>query len=230
VGTINYRPTIGGPAAASVEGGMMQKVRMLLVCATAGFLGIVAAAQQTSPAAAPANRSTTQRPSGVTPAYRPVATVQDLMAGMIDPASKVVFKAVSSEIGPNGTVETAPKNEEEWTVVRRNALMMVEGANLLMMPGRHMAPPQFAKLHNDGELSPAEIEIRVAKDRGTWNRLAGEFRQAALVALKAAESKKTQDFSAANEAVDTACETCHLRYWYPDQEKLLQDAPKPGNF
>lgn len=206
----------------------MQKVRMLLVCATAGFLGIVATAQQqTAPTGAPAKRSTTQRPSGVASAYRPVATVQDLMAGMIDPASKVVFKAVSSEVTPNGTVETAPKNEEEWTVVRRNAVMMVEGANLLMMPGRHVAPPQFANQHNEGELAPAEIEMRVAKERAAWNKLAAEFRQAALVALKAADSKKIQDFGPANEAVDTACENCHLRFWYPDQEKLLKNAPKP---
>lgn len=206
----------------------MQKVRMILVCATAGFLGIVATAQQqTSPTGAPDKRPTTQRPSGVTSVYRPVATVQDLMVGMINPASQVVFKAVSSEETPSGTVETAPKNEEEWTVVRRNAVMMVEGANLLMMPGRPIALPQFANQHNEGELAPAEIEIRVAKERATWNKLAAEFRQAALMALKAADSKRTQDFDPANEAVDTACENCHLRFWYPDQEKLLRDAPKP---
>jgi hypothetical protein len=206
---------------------MMQKVRMLLVCATAGFLGIVATAQQTSPTAAPAKRSTPQRPSGIASRYRPAATVQDLMAAMINPASQVVFKAVSSEETPNGTVETAPKNEQEWTVVRRSAVMMVEGANLLMMPGRHMALPQFATQHNEGELAPAEIEMRVAKERAAWNKLAAEFRQAALVALKAVDSKRTQDFNPANEAVDAACENCHLRFWYPDQEKLLQDAAKP---
>lgn len=206
----------------------MQKIRTLVVCATAGFFGVVATAQQQAPPkGAPAKRPTAQRPSGVSTAYHADATVQELMVGMIDPASKVVFKAVSSEIGVNGTVETAPKNEAEWTVVRRNAVMMVEGANLLMVPGRHMALPQFASQHNEGELSPAEIEIMVAKEPAVWNKFAAEFRQAALVALKAADSKKTQDFSPANEAIDAACESCHLRYWYPEQEKLLQDAAKP---
>ncbi|MQA29196.1 MAG: hypothetical protein GEU82_05060 [Luteitalea sp.] len=208
----------------------MQRAQMLLVCATAGLAGIVATAQQTPPGPAPARRSTARRPAGARSPYRPAATVQDLMAGMIDPASKVVFRAVSSEVTTSGTVETAPETDGEWAVVRKNALMMVEGANLLMMPGRRIALPQFANQHNDGELAPAEIEIRVAKARGEWNKLAAEFRAAALVALKAADDRKTDDFSGANEALDTACESCHLRFWYPDQEKLLQDAPKPGQF
>jgi hypothetical protein len=158
--------------------------------------------------------------------YRPAATVQDLMARIIDPASKVVFKAVSSEETANGIVETAPKNDAEWAVVRHNALLMVEGANLLLMPGRHIAVPAAAHTHNEGELAPAEIEVRVAKDRAAWNRFATSFRSAALQALKAAEGRKTQDFGPAGEAVDNACENCHLRFWYPDQEELLKNAPK----
>ena len=156
-----------------------------------------------------------------------MATVQDLMAGIIDPASKIVFKAVSSEETANGVVETAPKNDEEWAVVRRNAVLMVEGANLLLTPGRHMAPPAAAHKHNEGELAPAEIEVRVAKERAAWNRFAAGFRDAALLSLKAAEGRKTQDFGPAGEAVDNACENCHLRFWYPDQDQLLLNAPKP---
>ena len=203
----------------------MQKVRMLMVCATAGFLGMVATAQQPSPTAAPA-KPAVPRPAAAATATQAVATVQDLMVGMIDPASKLVFKAVSSEVTPTGTVETAPKNDREWAIVRRNAAMMVEGANLLTMPGRHIAAALFANEHADGELSPAQIEVRVAKERPAWNKFVAEYRQAALLALKAADAKKTDDFSPANEAVDTACENCHLKFWYPDQEELLKNAPK----
>ncbi len=59
--------------------------------------------------------------------------------------------AVSSEVTPTGVVETVPKNDAEWALVRRHALMM-------------------------------------------------------------------------GEALDTACESCHLRFWYPDQERLLKNA------
>jgi hypothetical protein len=190
------------------------------------FLGSVALAQQ-APAPAAAKPLAKPAVAGTGSATRPMATIQDLMAGIIDPASKIVFKAVSSEETDKGVVETAPKNDEEWSVVRRNAVLMVEGANLLLTPGRHIAPPAAAHKHNDGELAPAEIEVRVAKERMAWNKFATEFRAAALQSLKAAESRKTDDFGPAGEAVDTACENCHLKFWYPDQDQLLLNAPKP---
>jgi hypothetical protein len=106
------------------------------------FLGSIALAQPQAPPAGVAARPPAKSPvTARASPYRPIATVQDLMAGMIDPASKVVFKAVSSDVTADGVVETAPKNDDEWAVVRRNALMMVEGANLLMISGRHIAPP-----------------------------------------------------------------------------------------
>jgi hypothetical protein len=207
---------------------MMHRVHVIQIVAVTAFLGSVAIAQQPGPAASAAAKPPVKPAVAATASvYRPAATVQDLMSGIIDPASKVVFKAVSTEETPNGIVETAPKNDEEWAAVRKNALMMVEGANLLLMPGRHIAPPAAAHTHNEGELAPAEIEVRVAKDRAAWNRFAVGFRNAALLSLKAAEGRKTDDFGPAGEAVDNACESCHLRFWYPDQEELLKNAPKP---
>jgi hypothetical protein len=41
------------------------------------------------------------------------------------------------------------------------------------------------------------------------------------------DSRKTDDFGPAGEAVDNACENCHLKFWYPDQDQLLLDVPKP---
>jgi len=129
-------------------------------------------------------------------------------------------------VTPSGAVDKAPKNDEEWLDVRNKALLMVEGANLLMVPGRHIATGTFdAKAaHDAGELTPPEMEKLVAKDRATWNRLASAFRDAAMVALKAAEAKKPQDVQAAGEVVDSACENCHLKYWYPDQQETLDKA------
>lgn len=186
-------------------------------------MGGAAIAQQAPTASHAAHKPATASPTS----YRAVATVQDLMAEVIDPSSKVVFGAVSSQTTATGTVETAPKSDAEWNVVRHNALMMVEGANLLLIPGRHMAKPENMHKANEGELPPAEIEVRVGYDRAAWNRFAIAFRDAAVGALKAAEAHRKDDFGPVSEAIDMACENCHLRFWYPDQEQLLKNAPKP---
>lgn len=101
---------------------------------------------------------------------------------------------------------------------------MVEGANLIMMEGRHIAGASTPAAA-EGELAPAQIEVLVSKDRGTWNKLAREFNAAAIVALKAVEAKDAEAVLAAGDGIDTACENCHLRYWYPDQEKLFLKKP-----
>jgi hypothetical protein len=206
---------------------MMQKpyyaLILLVAAASVATTGIEARqAARPAPAKAPAAPV-----AGGIAADKATATVQEIMAGMIDPASKAVFSAVSSEETPKGVVEKAPKNDAEWAAVRRNAVAMVEGANLLLVPGRRFAVPANMQKHNEGELSPAEIEVRVSKDRATWNNLATAFRDAATGAVKAAEAKRKHDFNAVSEAIDTACENCHLRYWYPDQEEVLKNAPKP---
>jgi hypothetical protein len=105
-------------------------------------------------------------------------------------------------------------------------MMMVEGANLIMMSGRHIARDMTAK-PNEGELPVSEIEKRVARDRAAWNKLAREFNTAAMVAFKAADAKDAEAIFASGEGVDAACENCHLRFWYPDQDKLF-DKPKPA--
>ena len=59
----------------------------------------------------------------------------------IDPNADVVWLAVTTVQSAKGTVETKPRNDEEWTKVRHGAIALTEAANLLMVPGRHVARP-----------------------------------------------------------------------------------------
>ena len=203
---------------------MTQKFHAVVVAALGCMAVAGIGAQQTPPKAAPA-RPGAAKAAGV-PAYKAIATIQELMSGTVDPTSKAIFAAVSSEATAKGSVETAPKNDAEWFIVRRNALALAETANLLLIPGRHFAVPENATKHADGELSPAVIEIRVSKDRAQWNRFAVALREAAMAAVTAAQAKRKEDFGEVNEMIDTACETCHVYYWYPDQVELLENAAK----
>jgi hypothetical protein len=60
------------------------------------------------------------------PAFKPIASVKEVMHAIVIPSSNVVFRV---------EVE-APKDEREWENVRLNALAMAEAGNLLMLPGR----------------------------------------------------------------------------------------------
>ena len=146
------------------------------------FLGSAGLAQQPTgkPSVAPqpkAKAGVTQQPTSQRPAARQpfqvVATVKDIMDGMVDPASDGVFDAVATEITATGIVEKAPRNDAEWAKVRYSALIMIEGANLLMMEGRRVAPEKetLAAGNPKGvmiENTPMQIQALIAKDWNTW--------------------------------------------------------------
>lgn len=151
------------------------------------------------------------------PPYIPTATIKDIMDSMVDPSADVVWNAVATIVDAKGSHENIPKTDEEWADVRRGGIRVLEGANLLMMPGRHVARPHEKSSTPGVELEPEEIEVNINKDRAKWNHLAKELHTAASEALRAIEAKDGPAVIEAGERMDQACENCHSNYWYPNQ-------------
>jgi hypothetical protein len=142
------------------------------------------------------------------------------MKGIVDPTSKVLWDSVGTESGPKGLVEKAPKTDEEWALLEHNALSLAEAANLLKIPGRHMALPEQANVTSQPgapELTPAQIEEKVNKDRGAWDAKADALRMTAVKAIAAAKAHDKDGILNVGEEIDNACESCHKVYWYPDE-------------
>lgn len=156
----------------------------------------------------------------------PVGTIKDVMKGIVDPNAMAVWDAVGSESGANGEViEKAPKTDEEWAAIEHKALTLAEAANLLVTPGRPMSRPEEAnsKSQPDApELTPVEIEKKVAENRTEWVKHAKELQATAVKAMTAAQKHDKDGLLDVGEAIDHACESCHLIYWYPDQPKVAK--------
>jgi hypothetical protein len=165
----------------------------------------------------------------------PVGTVKEIMEGIIDPSSDVLFDAVAVDISSKGIVETKPTTDEDWANVQRNALMLVEAANLLKMEGRSIAKPEEA--HTKAEpnapvLTPAQIESKRSKDPALWIKYANGLQDQAQEAFRAANSRNTDSLFKIGDGIDQACENCHLEYWYPDDKAAkaaaIANATKKG--
>jgi hypothetical protein len=164
------------------------------------------------------------------PARMPDATIKDLMQTVIDPAADGVWFAVKSETTREGTViDTAPKNEQEWQNVRRAAMTLIDGADLLMMPGRRVARTEEKSDVPGVELEPEQIEKNINADRATWNMRAQALQDATrdvLAAIDARDPKKVFDLG---DEIDAACENCHTHFWYPNEKipEFPSKQPKP---
>jgi hypothetical protein len=120
-------------------------------------------------------------------ALPPVASVKQIMAGIVMPAAYVVFDSVSTIVDAKGTQENQPRTDEEWARVGANAAVLIESANMLLIGNR-------------------------AVDQGDWVKMSKAMADAGQIALKAATDKKPEGILEAGEAINQSCDSCHEKY------------------
>ena len=194
----------------------MRKNGWFLPLGAAVFLGVlitVSACQSKTETA-----STSPAPAPSQPAYQATGTIKDIMLSIVDPSADVVWLSVTTVQSAKGTVDTAPKNDEEWKKVRQGAVALSEAANLLMMPGRHVAAAGEKSETPGVELEPSEMEELIKKDRGAWEMRAMKLHEAGVAAIQAVDAKDAQKVFEVGEQIEQACENCHRQYWYPNEQ------------
>lgn len=135
-------------------------------------------------------RAAWQAPAAVDPApatLTPVASVKQLMEGIVGPAAGVVFNSVSTTYTSKGIEEKAPRTDTEWETVGSSAAALIESGNLLLMGSRVV-------------------------DKGEWTTQSLALIEAGKVALKSTQDKSADQLLASGEAVNAACDGCHLAY------------------
>ena len=121
------------------------------------------------------------------PPYKAVADVKLLMQAVIDPAADELWEATGWIITAAGTEQRKPKNEEEWTVVRNQAVALTEAGNLLMMAPR-------------------------AKDGDVWMKQAQDMMTTGEAAWRAAEARDWDKLFTVGGDIYESCSNCHQKY------------------
>ncbi len=147
---------------------------------------------------------------------RPVrTTIKDLMDSIIDPSADVLWGAAGTVVDENGIRDLLPKTDDEWHDVRRAAVRIIEGSNLLMMPGREAAPPGTPSEAPGVELEPPEITALVKKNQAAFDAFAGALQAVGVEALHATEARDTDALLEIGAKMEEVCESCHQTFWYP---------------
>ena len=152
-----------------------------------------------------------------TASNRPVySSVKELMESIIDPSADTLWNAVGTIVDKeNGIQELVPKTEEDWLNVRKAAVRIVEGGNLLMMPGREAAPPGTKSETPGVELEPAEIAALIRNDRKAFDGFAQALQALGVEAVRASDNKNADLILDIGARMEGVCESCHQTFWYP---------------
>lgn len=154
-------------------------------------------------------------PAAADSPYHVRATVAEIMDSMVMPAADIIWKSTAVIESVEGTKDLTPKNDEEWKVVERAAVVMSEALNSLMIPGRRVAPAD-APVDDDGEeLQPAQVEELIRKEPQVWIGFAQALDGTVQKLQGAIKARDLQAISDLGGELDEVCETCHLHFWYP---------------
>ncbi|HEY5807166.1 MAG TPA: cytochrome c [Povalibacter sp.] len=151
-------------------------------------------------------------------AFIPTASIQEIMNSQVDPAADFLWESVSSETTAAGTVDHQPQTDAEWLELRHAAIRLVESANLLVVEGRRVAAEghHLEDAHVPGISSATEIQQAIDADRSAFISYAHALHSTATQLLNAVDAKDPQALIVAGGHLDEACESCHMKYWYPN--------------
>jgi hypothetical protein len=193
--------------AANEASGLTQKAYMAQ-CRSGGA--------PAAPAAAPATPGAARGAGKDRPVY---LTVKDLMQSIIDPSADALWNAVQTVADNEGLHEIMPKTQEEWADVRHAAVRLIEGGNLLMIPGREAAPAGDKSEAEGVELEPPQITVLIKRNRQSFNGFAKALQDLGVEALRAAEAKDPMQIIDIGGRMENVCEGCHQTFWYPIEKR-----------
>ena len=147
-----------------------------------GGIGFIIAAERTRREAGPG-----AAPPSEARAAASLATVRQLMNGMIQPSAEHVWESISVTVSEKGTEEKQPQTDEEWQQVETSAVMLVESATLLLQGNRDPG----------GDV---------------WSKAAKDMAEASALTAKAAKAHNKDDVFKLGETIYRACTDCHATY------------------
>jgi uncharacterized membrane protein len=164
--------------------------------------------------------------TGVIVAARGPATVKDIMHSMVDPNADFLFQSVQTIEDRHGITEIAPHTDADWDNVRQRLMVLQEAPELLQ--GRRAARLRDRSKNPEAESEPEDIQKFLDTDSATFLQRARRLRDVASMTMKAVDAKDKDALLLGLDGLDKACESCHLRYWYPNDKRAQEAAKEDG--
>jgi len=149
------------------------------------------------------------------PVFQLTASMEEIMRYMIDPSADAVWDAVVTVVSDEGVVTTEPETSDDWLMLRRHAVTLIEATDLLLMEGRRVAAEGSRSELPGIDLEPEQIEALLAEDPDSWVGFVAMLHESGLGVLEAIDNADVDALLVAGDLLDVACEVCHVRYWYP---------------
>jgi hypothetical protein len=135
----------------------MRTVPRLIASFTGAFLMLAGCSRTQAPSVPVAANASAET------AFRPRATVAEIMESMVMPSADVIWNATAVDTSFEGVKDYTPKNDDDWERIEWASVTLAEAMNAVLVPGRHVDHPGAVSASPEFELAPDRIEAMIAK-------------------------------------------------------------------
>lgn len=160
------------------------------------------------------------------PAAPPAAKAVSLhavMKGQIAPGADTLWNAVGETFEGGKSVQLAPSTPAQWDALGQKVGDMRQGMTALLAAPTVTVAAAGETIQGGGEAgAPQADQIQKRLDANHAGFVVKAQAMAAIldqfdVAIKARDVKAYTELGG---NLDSACEACHLQFWYPDQKPI----------
>ena len=155
-------------------------------------------------------------------------TIKDIMDSQVNPSGDFLFQSIQQIADDQGVSEKGPTTDADWQAIRDRLQVLVNVPEMLAAPGLRASTIEDRSDDSSDENTPDQVQRLLDGQHDDFLKRAGRLKAAAALGLKAVDAKDRHALLAATEAIDKACESCHLHYWYPKDKRAHQAAAEEG--
>lgn len=140
------------------------------------------------------------------------ATMQD----RVNPAMLAIWDVGNNALNDDGGIDPKLMDAAKWTQVAQAAGQLSAASRDIAAAGAFIAASADNSEVGEGEIAMAAVQQHIDADPAGLRQMATAL---ADQADQIAAAARTKDATTAGELIaemDTVCESCHSRYWYPE--------------
>ena len=161
----------------------------------------------------------------------PVETLHQLMLNEVDKNADALWDVTNAAIGDEGGLDPAKLDDAHWLKIAELADKVAAGANkIAAMDPIVTAPPgtNIGDSNVPGGHSAAQVQTAIDVDPEGLRELAKSLGMHMSDIAAAARAHDAVTAGPLIDALDGVCESCHLRYWYPEQAEAVKQFQNTG--
>jgi cytochrome c556 len=149
-----------------------------------------------------------------------VGSLHALMKTVVAPQANTLWDVGNRAMDDNGNADPARIKPADWAALSTAGKAMKDASLRMAAASRIVVAAPGETLQNDGQPGAITVAQMQRIIDGDPKGFADHARELAAVSDEFVQSAATRDaarLTAASGRLDEVCESCHTRFWYPEQ-------------